>query len=302
MIRSWNAGALTSYAAIRGRVQDDGRIFLSELISGLVVDTPPNGSLLGRVLRDANVWLAAGKVTAARRQEPDESDHWNQFSQFGLAIENHAERENVRTVGERHIAKFLIDLGQTNRFARLGLNPQTVYEHVRKLELGPEFTDADLKGWHGLIDTNTVLKSRKKLWEIPWREISAAKTGPVTIWISTVTLHELDTLPLYHRESWVREKARGFAVWFNERLKSPADFHEIALTDEVRFKFWKALPGITPDSQILDSANSLRDKGLDIVVVTHDMELRLRALDDDFKVADLPSRLLLDASSDPPTT
>lgn len=156
-------------------------------------------------------------------------------------------------------------------------------------------------GWHGIIDTNIVLKSRQAIPDINWRDVANEQTGPVTIWVSTVTLHELDTLPLYHRESWVRQKARNFAVWFNERIKTKADFHEIALGNDVKVRFWKASPGVTPDTQILESASSLRDKGLDIRVITHDTDVRLRALDDDFQVVDLPSSLLADTTQRPPT-
>lgn len=50
---------------------------------------------------------------------------------------------------------------------------------------------------------------------------------------------------------------------------------------------------MTADTQILDSANDLRDKGLKVVVIKHDMELRLRAIDDEFEVAGLPKKLLV---------
>lgn len=262
MILSWNAGAQAAYAAIRGRVHDDGRIFLNELISGLVLDTPPNQSLLGRVLRDPNFFLATGKVTATRRQIPNEADNWNPFSFFALAIERYAEQEKVRTVGERHIAKLLVDIGKQNRFGTLGLNPQVIHDEVRRLEIGPDFTEADLAGWHGIIDTNVVLKSREKIWEINWREISkSAQDAPVTIWISTVTLRELDVLPLRYREPDLRRKASAFAAWFSDKVQAKSDRREIPLGDGVRFRFWRASPAVTADTQILDSANDLRDKG-----------------------------------------
>jgi len=240
MIVSWNAGSLASYAAIRGRVEDDGRIFLRELISALVLDTPPNQSLLGRVLRDPNFFVALGQVTATRRQVPSEREPWNQFSQFALQIERIADQEKVRMVGERHIAKLLVELGQNNEFGFLGLIPKLVHDEVRRLEIGPDFTDHDLKGWHGLIDTNVVLRSKKKVQDIDWREISkSAKTEPVTIWISTVTLHELDTMPLRFREPEPRHKATAFTVWFNERVRTREDLNEILLRDNMRFKFWR---------------------------------------------------------------
>lgn len=294
MILSWNVGAQASYAAVRGRVEDDGRIFLKELISALVLDTSPNGSVLGRVLRTPDFFLSVGKVTATRRLVPSERDEWNYFGQIALAAERFAEQEGVRTVGERHLAKVLIEFGRNKRFADLGLDIQRIHDEVRRLEIGPDFTEADLKGWHGLIDTNVILKSRMKPWEIDWRKISNSPNDvPVTIWISTVTLEELDTIPLRYREPELRRKASAFAVWFNEKVRKEEDFSEVPLGNDMRFRFWRALPAVTPDTQILDSAHSLRDKGLRIVVVTHDMAMRLRALDDGFDVAELPKDLLV---------
>jgi hypothetical protein len=211
-----------------------------------------------------------------------------------LQIERFAEDEHVRTVGERHIARLLVEFGSNNAWGFLGLNPQHIYDEVRKLELGPDFTQADLQGWHGIIDTNAVLKSRERIWEINWREVSAsADDEPVTVWISTVTLHELDVMPLRYREPDLRRKASAFAAWFNDRVQAKSDLVEIPLGDGVRFKFWKASPAVTADTQILESANDLRDKGLKIVVITHDMDLRLRAIEDDFEVAGLPKKLLV---------
>jgi hypothetical protein len=108
MILSWNAGALAAYAAIRGRVHDDGRIFLDELISGLVLDTPPNQSLLGRVLRDPNFFLATGKVTATRRQMPNEADNWNPLASLRSQSSGTPSRRVFERLASATLRNFLL--------------------------------------------------------------------------------------------------------------------------------------------------------------------------------------------------
>lgn len=250
MIKSWGPGALTSYAAIRGRVEFDGRIFFRELVSALVLDTSPRDSVLGRVLRDNSYFLAVGQVSAQKRETPREAEPSIPFSSIAPEMERFAEQERVRTVGERHLARLLVELGTNNAWGFMSLNPTPVYRRVRELELGPDFSEADLKGWHGLIDTNVVLKARDPVWRMNWREVSHSFAGePVTIWISTVTLRELDSFPLRHREPDLRRKASAFAAWFGTNVRTRGDLREVAIGNGVRFKFWKAEEAETADTK-----------------------------------------------------
>src|SRR5438552_10401589 len=114
-VLSWNGGAVACYEAIRGRLPYDGHIYLSDLVSALAIDTLPNQSLLGRVLRDTTVWPdASSLVRAAPRsagyQETNPHldrrlDSFENFSGFAFAVERFATAEGSRVVGERHIAQ-----------------------------------------------------------------------------------------------------------------------------------------------------------------------------------------------------
>jgi hypothetical protein len=280
---------------MRRRLNDDGTLQFQELISALTLDTLPNQSLIGRVLRDPNIWQASGHVAATKRLTPLQQDSQHQFSQFALEIERFAEREAARRVGERHIARLLVELGgNNNTFAFLSLNPKLVYDEVRRLELGPDFTAAELAGWHGLIDTNVVLKSKQNLWEANWRALTqTSPPEPVTIWVSTTVLAELDSIPLHHKDPDVRRKATAFTMWLKKKVRTKEDLREVALLHGARLKFWESLPAETPDSEVLETANSLRDRGVRIVIITHDSLMTVRGIKDDFPVLELPDDWLV---------
>jgi hypothetical protein len=282
---------LACYQAIRGRLNGDGTINLSELLSALTLDTLPNQSLIGRVMRDATVWLAFNNVTATKRQVARQQDSTENFSGFAFAVERIAREDGSHSVGERHIAKRLVDIGQ-NRFGFLSFDPKRVYDEVRKLEIGLDLSEEELRGWHGMIDTNIVLKSDTPFWEIDWRKATGVGLdwpyNLITIWLSTVLLHELDAIPTYHRDPDVRRKAVAFTKWLNSKLRRPQDVDLLVLAERVRIKFWRQpVTDLAPDSQHLEAARALRDRGVPIKVVTLDTEMRVRALAEKFEIFDL---------------
>ncbi len=288
-VLSWNAGAVACYEALRGRLHYNGHISLAELVSALALDTLPNQSLVGRVLRNPAIWTPSDHLGTTMRATPFREDSTDNFTTFTFAVERIAREEGARTVGERHIAKRLVEIGQS-RFGFLGLDPQRVYEEVRRLELGPEFSEAELAGWHGLIDTSIVLQSKDPFSKVNWRLVSlTAKPGRVTLWLSTALLHELDAIPLYHRSDDVRIRARDFSRWLGTKLKRPEDVQEIQLGDCVRIRIWSApLSGAPPDTQHIEAALSLLDRGVPLVVVTHDNHMKVRALAEGLAIVDLP--------------
>lgn len=293
VVLSWNSGALACYQALRGRLNYNGDIFLAELVSALTLDTLPTQSLIGRVLRDPAIWTPAN-LGATMRATPFQADSTDNFSTFAFAVERIAREERARTVGERHIAKRLVEIGQNNRFGFLGLDAQRVHQEVRRLELGPEFSDAELAGWHGLIDTSIVLQSKDPFSKVNWRLVAlTAKPTPVTLWLSTALLHELDAIPLYHRSDEVRIRARDFSRWLAAKLQKPEDVREIQLGDGVRVKIWSApLSDAPPDTQHIEAAMSLLDRRVPLVVVSHDNLMKVRALAEGLPIADLPDDLL----------
>jgi hypothetical protein len=226
-------------------------------------------------------------------------DSLENFAGFAFAVERFAKAEQSRTVGERHIAQRLEEIdGPSHRFAFMALNTKRVYEAVRALEVGPDFSSAEVAGWHGLIDTNIVLKSKSKFWEIDWRTITGVPLdmpwSTITIWLSTVLLHELDAIPTYHRDPDIKRRASAFTGWLNTKLRKPEDVQEVWLGKQLRLKFWRVPVSDTPpDSQHLEAALSLRDRGVKVIVITHDSELRVRALAEGFQIFDLPADLLV---------
>ena len=291
-VLSWNPGALACYQAIRSRLNDDGTIYLSELLSALTLDTLPNQSLIGRVLRDPTIWVAFNNINAIKRQVALQTDSTDNFSGFAFAVERIAREDGSHSVGERHIAKRLVEIGQNNRFGFMSLNPQRVYEEVRRLEVGLDLSEDELRGWNGLIDTNIILKSDKKFWEIDWRKATGVGIdwpyNIITIWLSTVLLHELDAIPTYHRDPEIKRKAAAFTAWLNSKLRTPQDVDLLMLDVRVRVKFWRQpVTDAQADSQHLEAARALRDRGVPIKVVTLDSEMRVRALAEGFQIFDL---------------
>jgi hypothetical protein len=304
-ILSWNGGAVACYEAVRGRLLYDGNIYLSDLVSALAIDTLPNQSLLGRILRDTTIWPdGSSLVRAASRSAgyQDSNPHldlrldsFENFAGFAFAVERLAKAEGSRTVGERHIAQRLVEIDGTNyRFAFMSLNTRSVYQEVRQMEIGPEYTDEALKGWHGLVDTSIVLQSKAEFWNVNWRAVSLMpKPAPVALWLSTALLHELDEIPLYHRSDEVKFRARDFSKWLSNQLKKPEDLQHLTLGDDVRLLFWTApLPDAPPDSQHLEAAFALQDRRVPIVVVTHDNHMKVRAFAEGLQVVDLPDDML----------
>lgn len=291
-ILSWTPGARACYAAIRGRLNDDGTVMLSDIVAALALDTVPNQTLLGQALLNPGIWLASQYATATRRQVPRQHDSSDNFGGFAFAVERIAREDGSRSVGERHIAKRLVELGRDNRFGFLSLNPQAVYDEVRRLEIGLDLSNEELRGWHGLLDTNIILKSEKSFWDIDWREATGVRLdfayNMITIWLSTVLLHELDAIPLYHRDPEVKRKAGAFTWELNKRLRTPQDVDLLLLAERVRIKFWRQpVTDAPPDSQHLEAARALRDRGVPVKLITGDSEMRVRGLAEGFEIFDL---------------
>ena len=83
-------------------------------------------------------------------------------------------------------------------------------------------------------------------------------------------LHELDAIPLYHRDPDVKRKAGAFTWELNKRLRTPQDVDLLLLAERVRIKFWRhPVTDAPPDSQHLEAARSLRDRGVPVKMVVY---------------------------------
>jgi hypothetical protein len=265
-----------------------------ELVSALVVNTLPGDSILGSILRDPTVWTGtpASKVTLHPLLDRDNySTSPANFVNLTFQIEDHAGRDGSHIVGERHIAQLLVDAKDVQF---LGLNAKAAYTKVRELELGPELPERLTSSWDGLIDTNIVLQY-KDLWTIDWRAVVNRPDTifPVTIWASAALLSEIDDQQYYSRNQRVARKARSFARWLKNQVKSASDIEHGIFFDSVRLRFLTVpMEDVSADSRHLEAALALRDRQVNATVITHDTLLRLRAIQAGFAVLDLPDDLL----------
>jgi hypothetical protein len=286
----WSPGAVAAYKAIRERALHDGTISLPEILSALAVDTLPNESVLGGVLRDPTIWpsvLRYVRVQVAGGQPNLKSVMFN-FVNLGFEVESKAREEKSHTVGERHIAKRLLDA--SNEIAQFELNAQSVYRATHIRELGQEFEPELVLGWHGLIETNVIIEFRD-LWEIDWVKEVGGK--PVTLWITTALLDELEDMK-YHRNERVAKRVAVFSRWFRKEVTTSERARGVALRDGVTMRVWTpVLTAETPDTRHLEAALLLKDKNISVRVVTYDNLLTARCLQYGVEVFSLSDQYLI---------
>jgi hypothetical protein len=82
-------------------------------------------------------------------------------------------------------------------------------------------------------------------------------------------------------------------MWLKKKIRTKEDLLEVPLVNGARLKFWESLPAETPDSEVLETASSLRDRGVRIVIITHDSLMTVRGIKDDFPILELPDDWLV---------
>lgn len=279
----------------------DGYLPYREIVSALVVNTLPVDSALGSVLRDPTMWTGSPATTLSPAPRSGNvnvpSTSPANFVNLTFQIEEYARRDGSHIVGERHIAQLLVDAKDVQF---LQLKAKEVYAAVRELELGPEITKGLTFGWDGLIDTNIILQY-KDFWTIDWRAIAAKPDTvfPVTLWASSALLSEIDDQQFYSRNPRVARKARSFARWLKNQVKTASDIEHGIFFNTVGLRFLTApMEDVPADTRHLEAALALRDRQVVTTVITHDTLLRLRAIQAGFKVLDLPDELLDEKESD----
>jgi predicted ribonuclease YlaK len=130
------------------------------------------------------------------------------------------------------------------------------------------------------------------IWDLPWRDqLKEYETRAVLLWVSSALLHELDDMQFYHRNPRVSRKVREFAKWIRDHVKSRSDVENgILLEGRVMLRFLEVplAADVSPDSQHLEAALALKDRGVRVTVVTNDTLLRVRALSEGLQVFDTP--------------
>jgi len=145
-------------------------------------------------------------------------------------------------------------------------------------ELGPTFSAGIAGRWHGLLETSVIIEYQD-VREIDWLE----ETGKprVTLWVTGSILNELDQLSYRGDSQRVREKARKFVRGILEGAALDRALGDgLAVRDggAVQMRVWSsaAMAGLR-DTDHLESAFALRERGVPVVVVTGDTGLIARA-------------------------
>jgi len=263
--------------AFRGRANADGLVIGREIPLALACDIVPGESLIGTAMSNPEIWGDIYRALIDRQQNgPDHTGSASLAAYgFGLEAEKKARADGVRRVGERQVLAAL-----TPQLAALAIRTDLVRDYVEGAELGPGFAPADIAGqWHGLLETSVVIEYRD-VREIDWRqEIGATK---VTLWVPASVLNELDHLAARGDSERVRDKANKFisGVLKADRLDKALSSDGLPIRDQgtVRLRVWAPVTmGGRYDSDHLDAAFALQERGVPVVLITADTGLTARA-------------------------
>jgi len=199
------------------------------------------------------------------------------LSVYGIEseAEQKARSDGVRRVGERHVLATI----NPALLQQLGVRVDDLRQAVEMSELGPTFSTGIAGRWHGLLETSVIIEYQD-VREIDWMGETAK--GLVTLWVTGSILNELDQLSYRGDSQRVREKARKFTrgVLEGKALDRALASDGLAIRDggAVQMRVWApaAMAGLR-DTDHLESAFALRERGVPVVVITGDTGLIARA-------------------------
>jgi len=204
---------------------------------------------------------------------------FNQGSPSVIGIELDAEKQaradGVRRVGERHVLAAL----PISSLQQYGVKVEELKATVEMTELGPGFIEGIADRWHGLLDTSEIIEYTD-VREIDWRH--EVRKPRVTLWVSGSVLNELDRLSFRGESDRVRKRARTFTRGLLEgsKLEEALSPQGLVLRDDgaVRLRVWapQTMMGLR-DTDHLEAAFGLQERGVPIVVITGDTSLIARA-------------------------
>ena len=210
-------------------------------------------------------------------------------------MEANAREEGSRTVSERHLTK-LIKEAWALQLAGWGIDAEVLDEYVRRMELGAEWFRAMIAAsWHGFLDANTIIQG-KDLGDILWLDETGQRE--VTLWITSSLLDELDRMKFYHGSKRVRKRATRFGKWLAPQIEDAVKMRGpgIRIRDHVVLRVWAEGQKTTGhDTDHLETALDLRDRGIPVTMVTQDLALQARAA-----IAGVPVLRLTEKSLLPP--
>src|SRR5487761_45125 len=267
----WSESAQTVMMAIRLHAEHTNGLPAPVLL-GAVRDTPPGLSAIARALRNDKIWPNRGQV-ASLYSSGNGYRSGSGIEPVGTEAEaeRRARSENAWEVGERHI---LAAIG-AKWFQDVGVQTEALSWAVQVAELGPSAVGEVSGRWHGLIDSNVVLQFHD-LKDIDW--IAETRVRAVTLWVGVSLLNELEHLKYESGSRRARDRAARFTKEIGrmlDELLAPAGKD---IRSGVKLRLWSA-PGVTGmrDEDHLQTARTLRIRGVPIVVVTADVGVRARA-------------------------
>jgi hypothetical protein len=273
---AWSSGAVAAIEAVKPDVHGL-TLEVRRALLGWILRTKPGESAIGRALQDPEIWPGLDYTI-----EHAQAGSGIGFYPWLQRIEARARTDGARIVGERHL---LASLGAES-FSQFGLNFQKLLESVRLSELGADFAQSEIEGrWHGLVDANVIVQYQP-LEHINWLDEVAAAAA--TIWVTTSLLNELDGMKFYSESGRVRDKARKFTTWLSPKLDQALKPQGSELRTGVALRVWApAERSGSRDTDHLESAFALRERGVPVEMVTADTGLEARA-----KASGVPVRTL----------
>ncbi len=280
----WSPSALRVAKAIQQQAQEDGRLPLRQMLDALIRRVAPGDSALSRALRHPQIFPPErmGRFNELDSEDATSAMH---IAHLDLLIEVAGHSQDARAIGERHIARVLIERYGAE-LERLGINLDLLEQAVRFAELGPEFAGPELtQWWHGLLDANIIIQCRD-LQQILWQKELGVEH--IMLWAGNSLLNELDGMKYYHDSRRVRDRTSNFSRWLLPRMEEALSEQGTEVRTGVRLRVW-ASPIATGarDTDHLETAFQLQERGLPITVVTQDMGLRARALASGISVVSL---------------
>ncbi len=286
----WTEGARNVYAAAAQSTGGYTGIMSCKSLAGAIMQlTGPDRSLIGRVLLDPAVWPVAQRATIRDLAVDFGAGH--HIADLRSGAEQRARQEGVLRVGERHLADQMVEWWRSE-FIAMQFKPEEFQQRVREAELGTHFTDPELSHWwHGMIDANTIIQA-KPLHNIPWPQVT--KHDRVMLWVAGTLLNELDGMTYYHNSARVRKRVKGFTRFLRDRLEDALQPMGITVQAEnVRLTVWApAVMNGARDTDHLEAAIDMRERGLPVHLVTQDLGLAARAMTLGIAVFRLPDEWL----------
>jgi len=267
----WSEAAQAVMIAIRENAEHTNGLPAPVLL-GIVRDTAPGTSAIAQALRNPKIWPIRSQV-ANQYQGATGYRYGSGIEAIGTEAEAErvARAERAWQVGERHV---LVALPK-DWFKAVGIDHDLLSWAVHVAELGPA-TLGDIHGrWHGLVDSNIVLQFHD-LDHIDWLKVT--QTNAVTLWLGVSLLDELEHLKHESGSRRVRERAARFTKLVGRQLDTLITPQGQPIRSGVTLRVWAA-PGVVGmrDDDHMQTARSLRMRGVPIHIVTADIGIQARA-------------------------